>query len=563
MRKTFALTISLLFVTCSFSRAQNNNAEIIKKALYDELRRSMDSLITGNDNEPCFMSFTVTDAKIMVVSSTLGALINSNVEQTLSFGSRFIVGDYHINDENFNFNDNSEFKYTPQIQMPYKPDYWGIRRALWSSTEKMIKNATKSYKAKKTFLEHNNIGREDYLIPDYSQAPVEKLKAEDVNIEFDVAYWENIARSVSKVFAGYPEVTGSGVSASIMKTTSYFSNSEGTEYTSPNSLVNFEIYAVVNDSNNNACDKTISFTGRLVKDLPSTDSLKRTCHHLVSLLKKEIKTERLEESYSGPVLFENEAASRLLLNTFFSHNGLIAKREPLNARGYDFQMPTEPESNSTEAKMGKKIVAEHITVKSLPKLKKYQGIELWGSFDFDGEGVVPADELTLIENGTLKMLLNDRVPTFASKKSTGHNRSKGLWGNSIDPGVLQVIAKNNISSKAMKQELIKLAKENGNDYCFIVRKQPNGTQRMVYKVNLENGKETLMNTGRIGSIKLKDLKNKVLFSDKEQVKNIARGGIFTSVISSDALIVKDFDIHSLRKSKPSKPSAVENPVAVE
>ena len=425
----------------------------------------------------------------------------------------------------------------------------------------MFENASKNYKAKKSLLADNNLTENDYVLPDFSTASVSKIKVETADIPLNLNYWEDIARKVSKEFEDYPKITGSGVSASIIKTTSYYLNSEGTEYDYPMNIVNLEIFATANDSNNIGREKSLNYTGRFIEDIPTLDSLKKACHLLVDLLTKEVANKSLNESYSGPIMFEKRAASNVLLSSLFSNNGLIAQRKPLNMQGYNFHIPTQPESNSIESKIGQQVVSKQLTVKSLSKLKNYKGIELWGHFNVDAEGVVPPDELTLIENGTLKTLLNDRVPTFAVKKSNGHSRINGIWGNSLSPGVLQVTANNNMPVKNMKQKLIQLAKENGNDFCFIVREHPLSSEKQTYKVNLENGNETLVNTGRIKSVKMKDLKNKVIFSDNEQVVNLVNRGIFTSVISPDALIVKNLEVYPIRNSFKNKPSVVKNPLA--
>ena len=111
---------------------------LLKKAIKDELNRSMDSLAVDSEEKPCFMSFTVINGQLLTATAKLGAIINSGIIPSLSHGSRLIVGNYHINDENFNYNHNGNFKYKPEIKMPYKPEYWGIRRALWSSAETYV-----------------------------------------------------------------------------------------------------------------------------------------------------------------------------------------------------------------------------------------------------------------------------------------------------------------------------------------------------------------------------------------------------------------------------------------
>ncbi|WP_075590270.1 metallopeptidase TldD-related protein [Labilibacter marinus] len=560
MHKIIILSIIILSVITNTVWAQKSNAYIIKKALQDELSRGMDSIAANEIEKPCFMSFTIIDGEISYIAASLGALIGSNTSPALTYSSRLIVGDYHMNDENFNYNESRDYKYNQEIRMPRKVDYWGIRRALWSSTERMYENASKSYKAKKAFLEDNNLTKEDYVLPDYSAAPVVNMELPQKQLEVDLPYWEDAARRISAVFVDYPEITTSNTEFSFMQSTSYFINSEGTSYTYPNTLVNIDIQAALNDTINNTVQKSISYTGLSIDDIPSVDSLMQASHQLVQLLKDEKEREALKEAYNGPILFEGLAASELLLNTFFSYNGLIAQREALNYQGYDFRLPTEPESNSMEAKIGKKVVAESITVKSLSNLKNYNNKKLWGAFEIDGEGVVPPEELTLIEDGILKTLLNDRVPSFGVKESNGHNRINSLWGNQVFPGVLKIESNEAIAKNKMKDELIALAKENENDYCFIVRESEELNDQFVYQVNVNTGEEKLISTGRVSNVKMKDLKKKVIFSDNEEAYNITRGTMLSSVISPDAIIVKDMDISAIRPGRKNKAAVVASPL---
>ena len=68
-----------------------------------------------------------------------------------------------------------------------------------------------------------------------------------------------------------------------------------------------------------------------------------------------------------------------------------------------------------EDNLDKKIMSNEITIKARPSMEKYDGTTLIGRFDIDAEGVVPDKELTFVDKGILKTLLNGRVPTLKDK----------------------------------------------------------------------------------------------------------------------------------------------------
>src|SRR6185436_20550345 len=110
--------------------------------------------------------------------------------------------------------------------------------------------------------------------------------------------------------------------------------------------------------------------------------------------------------YSGPVLFIGQAVGEVMASLLFGRESLMANNNLDVEKGARFE-----NTSSLENRIGKVIVSESMNVKAKPKLKTFDGVELMGSFEIDDEGVTPPNELTLIEKGVLKTLLNDRSLT--------------------------------------------------------------------------------------------------------------------------------------------------------
>jgi len=557
--------IILTLVIPETGKGQENNAEIIKKAIRDELKRNIDSISNSSCGKPFFLSYMVRESKLMTVTATLGAITQSSIRPSLSSSSRMLLGDYHINDENFSFKQNSGFKVQQNIRIPREPDYWGIRRALWASTERIYARACKSYQTKKMLLADNGITSDKYLISDFSKAPVVKLNVPAEKMIFNQKHWEHVARKVSAVFADYPEIAASQVAITILESAAHFINNEGTEVSFPLTNVSVLIYAYMQNENNVSVHETFSVAALHENELPSLDSLENSCRKLINALKIKCNTEKLKEEYNGPVLFEGEPVASLILNTFFNRNGLIAQREPLNSNAFEFRLPFEAPQYSLDSKINTQIVSKDITIKSLSRLKEYNGEKLVGAFDVDAEGVVPPEELILVKNGMLLTLLNGRTPTFGVKKSNGHNRLNAFRGKRIYPGVVHLISNSSYSKNELKEQLLALAKEQENEFAYIIRQSPDVSSQLVYKIDVKTGAESLINVGHTPICQIKDFKKGVLFSGKEKVSNLVGNnrfsGMSVSVIAPDAILIKELKISPARSERKLKAPAIKSPLS--
>ncbi|MDX1285213.1 MAG: metallopeptidase TldD-related protein, partial [Draconibacterium sp.] len=537
-KQVFSVIIILSFSFCNHAFSQSG-AEIIKKAIKDELKRNMDSITSPSCGKPCFLSYMVREGKVMTISASFGAIVQSRILPSMSNSSRMLIGSYHLNDENFVGGQNEAFQVSQNISLPNKPDYWGIRRAIWASTERIYARACKKYQTKKLLLEENGITPDKYVLPDFSIAPVVKIQIPSKSIGLDKTFWEDVARQTSAVFNKYPEIESSRVNVMLLESTAHFMNSEGTEIENPFNMASVTIYASIRDENNNRISETIFFSGELANELPNTETLKSKANELVEILNGKKNLERLEEDYEGPVLFEGEAVSNLILNSFFSKTGLIATRESVNSNAFELKIPEKPESYMFASKLNTKVVSENISIISRSHMKQYNGKKLAGAFEVDAEGVVPPEELILIENGILRTMLNGRTPAFGVEESNGHYRLNAYRGKSIYPGVVYFQVKEGLSKSNLKEKLLEEAKEEGHDYAFIVRKQKNSNAELVYQVDLETGNEKLIKVGSTQRPVVRDFKKNPVFSDTELVANITGGsasaGMPVSIISPDAV----------------------------
>ena len=178
----------------------------------------------------------------------------------------------------------------------------------------------------------------------------------------------------------------------------------------------------------------------------------------------------------------------------------------------------------------------------------------------DDEGIIPADELIVVENGVLKNLLNDRTITNAAQKANGFSGG---------PGVLEVTSLQKNSEKELKEKLIAKAKAEGLEYAYIIRNSPALMGMMnVYKVSLKDGKEELARNAIYEGINFKTFKRILGASDKYVVhnlntpdfQNLNQTGGGGSYIVPEAILLEELEIKSVQLPTLKEEEYVTNPL---
>ena len=594
---------------------KDQGAKLIRKAMKDELERSMDALSLESLEHPCFLSYTICDAKGISISATLGALVESTQMPYRSHRVRVLVGDYQCNNENYmdQRTDSSAFL-SGGNPIPLENDYAGIRRSLWIATDRKYKRAAERLESKRSAMKQQNLSQEEKGLPDFAQAEAVQVQFEGPDFDLDKAQWEETARELSAVFKNYHDIFTSKVTVFLYRGDVYHVNSEGTETRYPISIAALRVTAQTQADDGEPLLDHLLYYAVTPTDLPSPRQMKAEIKTMADQLVKLRQAPVFEEGYSGPVLFEDQAVVEVLAQRFFSDSpGLIATRKPIfGDMAMNFLLGRMMD-NSWEDKIDKKITDDSLTIKAVPRLKEYEGHKLVGHFDVDAEGVIPPDELMLVEKGVLKTLLNGRTPTEKVRASNGHNRYVLQFGGvdqGIGPGVIEVSTSEGNSKKSLKEQLTGLAREEGLDYAIVIRKMespnagietegnPSGIMATiagggkqdqatrpiyVYRVSLEDGSEQLLRTTELNGISLNDFKKIAAVSNESQLKNTLigqsifgfslssvvsllpgsssfMGGMPTSLIAPNAMLFEELELKQHQRAITRKTPAVENPV---
>ena len=553
---TRALTIFFVIVGYA-SLAQPSQDDALLRAMRDELDRNLKELSQPGYDAPFFIMFGIQDQKTYSINAMLGS-INQSTETRQRFrtNTRVLVGDYSFNDESLE--DNLFSSPTAlEIDLPIDDDYAGIRRSFWSATDKVYRDAARHFKRHQETLKET--GKQLSEIPhrSFAQAPAVKLIADLPPYSFSKTAWENKLRKLSAIFLTDPSIQNSGIMLDYTEGYRYLVNAEGTVAKLPFRMATLMIGAQTRNEEGEFSMVNKLELAETPDELPSEEDLTKLITKLMADLENESTMAVLDEEYSGPVLLIGQSVAHVFSSSLLGNSeSIIANDNIARLTGYQFDRGM----TSLDNKIGKNILNESITIKAKPRLKMFNDVKLFGGFAMDSEGVVPADELVVVENGVLRSLLNNRTITHPSQTANGF---------ATGPGVLEIsVAKKNTEDE-LRQMLIARAKEEGLDYAIIVREAPDlGMGLMnLYKVSVSDGSEKILRSGIFNEPGLKIMRRILGASDQYQAHNLGGLGAgfgparnVISIICPQALLLEEMEITPFRMPTLKEEDYVSNPL---
>ena len=444
-------------------RAQEK-ADVVMKAMRDELARSTTQLHMADLEKPYFISYRIDDMDTVVVAATLGGLTQSNPSQVRLLGVELRVGDYSFDNTNYISADS----FGPGgmaggiTQGPLDDDYQQVRRALWLTTDAQYKRAAEEFSAKKAALANRK--RTD-SVADFSKEAPASVSGKRIDTKMDAAALEQLARDVSLPFKQMPEIMSSSVRVEFKNIYTRYLNSEGSTFTRAQPSLILHIDAETQAADGLPIHESIQLFGRSLADLPSKNELVAKSRDMAARLQK-LCSAGSADRYNGPVLFEDEAAAEIFAHAFAP--ALVASRipdsdDPRFEIFFKQMMSQMGLGASLLDRVGGRVLPESIDLVDDPRMSDYKGTKLAGSYEIDDDAV-PAHPTKLVEKGILRTLLTSRVPVRSLSHSTGSRRSLGAV-----PSNLLLTADKPSSNADLRAELLRRVQQRGLEYGIIVR----------------------------------------------------------------------------------------------
>lgn len=504
------------------------------RAMLDELKRSKTVQISDLD-KPYFVEYTISDADDAFITGSLGGITSSSRIRLREPRIQVRVGDYKF--------DNTNSIYTTGARLglfPVDDDYGAMRTDLWLSTDALYKSSTDQITRKRTAL--REIADADN-IPDLAPAKPVQILQPPATMNFDQKTWEAAVRGLSGLFASHPNVTSSHVRVRAITSTYRLVNTEGSIVRIPQEMSDVEVVANgVAPDGSRVWDHQFFVVLRPEK-LPQVDALQRSVDAIASETEALTKAPAAED-YSGPVLFEQEAAAEMMAQVL--EDSIRLERKPLAPPGAESRL--QMVDSVWSSRLGSKVTPDWMTIYDDPRARDFQGTPLAGYYEVDDEGV-PSARVSLVEKGTLKGFLFSRQPVRTFNTSNGHGRLPGGYGSEAAViGNLFVQADQTVTEAQLKAKLLEKVKASGLKYGVILRRldfpstasmqelhsmaqqlQRNGYTRtldsplLAYRFYLD-GHEELIRGVRFREFSAKDLRDVDAASDHPYVLNYVNNG---------------------------------------
>jgi TldD protein len=450
------------------------------QAMKDEMARAKSRLElaippSNQPVRPYYVEYRLLDMDIREVVGEFGALVTTGHNRTrlMNVGAR--VGDYKLDSSNFIGDENFRGFIGPSGSVGIDRDYDSLRQDLWIATDQAFKEAVETYSRKQAYL--SSLARPSD-INDFARIQVIQHVDPLPTSDWTNRNWEQEVRDTSAALRAFPQIYESRVTYCLVYLTEYLLTSEGTELRTNRSYAAIEAPMSTLAADGMALNHFYATYAPRPADLPSVDEVRKNLNVAGTEL-MAMRAAPPASDYTGPVLFESRAAAALIAQVLGP--SLNGARPPVA-----FQPVVDQLMNSLGArsdwsgKMDVRVLPPTVTLVDDPSAKEYKGTGLIGSYAIDEEGV-PAEKVTIVENGKLKTLLMSRRPGSDSDKSNGHGRSAYLAEPRPTMSNLFFSSSETVSKDDLKKKFSDACRAEKLDYCLIVRQMDNPTISIMHQ----------------------------------------------------------------------------------
>jgi TldD protein len=496
-------------------------------AMHDEMERARTRLQIPGVSKPFYIEYRLMDLDVRTVTASFGSLVNSSTSRNRIMSVDVRVGDYHLDSSNFISEDGFQGFLGSTGQVGIDHDYHSLRQDLWLATDQAYKQAATQMSLKQAFLRSLTKPPE---IDDFSQAAANQQIDPRAEPDWTSRNWEEEARKASEVLKDFPQLNGSRVNYYMVYVTYYLMNSEGTTLRTTRSLAGIEAALDTQADDGMQLHNFYSLYVARPADLPNPEALNKSLAHAGTEL-MELRASPLVPDYTGPVLFEAPAAGAVLAQALAP--SLSGARPPLSmGSSFDAIMERFGGRSEWSGRVGTRVLPANVTLVDDPTLKDFQGKVLLGNYAVDDEGV-PAERVTLVDNGTLRNLLMSRRPGPDFQKSNGHARSANLSDTMPLPSNLIFQSSDSLDAAALKKKFLDSCHKDGHEWCLEIKRMDNPAlssirqedfndfigsiagglssgERMpltIYRVYVADGREEMVRGGHIEGLTLRSMRN--------------------------------------------------------
>jgi TldD protein len=534
-------------------------------AMVLEINRNQAELKLRENRGPYFIGYQLKDYDSREVLARYGAVFQDATTHDRKISVDVRVGDYAFDssvgdDLDFTFSLKGA-SYLTKKSAPLDDSPTALRTALWLVTDEKYKAALFNYLKKK--------GEDVYVVEDPKRPPSFSKESPEVQVVGRVPFawshdrWVAFARDVSARLASEKAFFDSDVRITGDKIVRYFVTTEGTRLVTEDTLYGVHVQAWTRADDGQLLEDSRDFYAPLEEQLPAEASLRKDVETMITEL-LALRTAPTIDPYTGPAILESDAAG-VLFHEAVGHR-LEGERQDNDAEGKTFR-----------GQVGKQVLPPFITVVDDPTATERGGKQLNGHYLFDEEGV-RAQKVTLVKAGVLQTYLLSRRPVQGFLTSNGHGRAQGNRKPVARMANLIIDSTRRVSAAELKQQLIAEAKRQGKPFGLLIRditggntnttsfgyQAFKGTPRMVYRVDLKTGAETLVRGVEIVGTPLSSINRILGTGQTDGVFNGfcgAESGMVPVSTVSPSVLLQEIELQRALEGK-DRPPLIPSPVSL-
>lgn len=445
LRHFFPLLIFLFPVLAipSWGASPADKPDALLSTMQAELQRAQAGL--GKlDPAPYFLSYSVYDQSVAVAVGSQGGLLNSTRARRRSADVTMRIGTAALD----NSHQQNRASARTSGSLPLEDDRNAVAHELWRLTYEEYRKASKAYASVKTKTEVQ--AKEEDTSPDFSEEkPATHLDYKEAASVPEQRALEQFARDYSARLGNYPYIYRSMVVITAEKTRFHFVSTEGNHVVTPSAYIRVAIEAETQADDGMELMRVETFQAESLEHLPPATEINARVEKMATDL-KALRDAPLAEPYDGPALLSGRATA------VFFHEVLGHRLEGHRQRG-------EQEGQTFTKKVGQPVLPDFLSVVDDPTLRKLNGNDLGGWYEYDDEGMA-ATKVDVIENGVLKNFLMSRMPIKNFSNSNGHGRSQPGLMPTGRQGNLIVSSTKTVKDSELRQKLIEEVKKQGKPY---------------------------------------------------------------------------------------------------
>jgi len=538
--------------------AQNEKSAVMQ-ALELELDRSMAALKSA-DPAPYFIGYTVTEQQRADVQGSNGALLTSFENRSRWLEARVRVGTYELDNTRKVGDRDAQQGISPGTLVPIDDDVTVLRRAIWLETDHQYRTASEALLRIRTGREVK-VETAEGQAPDFSREKAQTSFTPLASFTLDRKPWEERVRTITKIFRQSPDVLNSIANFSATAENQFQATSEGTRIQFGQLRYRLEMFLQAKAPDGMDINRYYNFDWTDPAAAPDEKTILAQARQLL----KEVEALRrapLVEPFAGPAMLSGRAAA-VFFHEVFGHRAEAHRQKDIN------------EGQTFARKVGERILPAFMSIVDDPTAKRLDSTVLLGNYSYDDEGV-PAQKVTLVENGVLRNFLLSRSPLTGFPNSNGHGRRQVGFQPVSRQGNLIISSQKSVPDAQLRQLLIAEIKKQGKPFGLLIddleggftftgRGLPQAFQMLplvVYRVYADGRPDELVRGVDVAGTPLASLDKILATGNKPEVFNgfcgAESGSVPVSAVSP-AILVEQLEIQK-KETSTDKPPILPHPL---